>query len=71
MELNIKEPFAEQYVMIVESNMKAINMHLISRTLMRWDFNVLKVNELKILRNFCMIYELASSITISGYRKLL
>ena len=34
--------------------------------------NELKVNELKILRNFCMIYELASSsMTISGYRKLL
>jgi len=48
MELNIKEPFAEQYVMIVESNMKAINMHLISRTLMRWDFNVLKVNDYQI-----------------------
>ncbi|RQE00795.1 hypothetical protein [Prevotella intermedia] len=48
MELNIKEPFVEQYVMIVESNMKAINIHLISRTLMRWDFNVLKVNDYQI-----------------------
>lgn len=37
----------------------------------KYFYNILKVNKLEILRNFCMIYELASSITISGYRKLL
>ena len=38
----------------------------------KYFYNILKVNELKILRNFYMIYELASSsMMISGYRKLL
>lgn len=38
----------------------------------KYFFNVLKFNKLKILRNFYMIYELASSsMMISGYRKLL
>lgn len=48
MEIRIKKTFTDQYAMIVESNMMAINLHLTSRSLMRWDFNVLKINDNQI-----------------------
>lgn len=48
MDIRIKEPFTDQYALIVESDTKMVNVHLTSRTLMRWEFCVLNVDEYKI-----------------------
>ncbi|AZA53657.1 hypothetical protein [Chryseobacterium sp. G0201] len=41
----IKEKFSEQYTLIIDSDIKAVNVHMTSRSQLRWDFSVLKVEE--------------------------
>ncbi|ASK32134.1 hypothetical protein CEY12_19415 [Chryseobacterium sp. T16E-39] len=40
---NIKNTFSEQYTLIIDSDIKAVNVHMISRSQLRWDFTVLEV----------------------------
>ncbi|WBV56139.1 hypothetical protein AAEU33_00235 [Chryseobacterium sp. Chry.R1] len=42
---NIKDKFSEQYTLIIDSDIKAVNVHMISRSQLRWDFTVLQVAE--------------------------
>lgn len=37
----IKDKFAEQYTLTIDSDIKGVNIHMTSRSQMRWDFNVL------------------------------
>lgn len=41
----IKDKFSEQYTLIIDSDIKAVNVHMISRSQLRWDVSVLKVEE--------------------------
>lgn len=43
--LKIKNTFSEQYTLIIDSDIKAVNVHMTSRSQLRWDFTVLKINE--------------------------
>jgi hypothetical protein len=47
-QLRIREPFTEQYTLIIDSDLMAINAKMQSKTQIRWDFSVLKVNEVSI-----------------------
>ncbi|MBK1895152.1 hypothetical protein [Chryseobacterium paridis] len=42
---NIKNTFSEQYTLIIDSDIKAVNVHMISRSQLRWDFTVLQVGD--------------------------
>lgn len=43
MTVQIKKPFNEQYTLIIDSDMQAVDMHITTTTQMRWDFTVIKV----------------------------
>lgn len=45
MTVQIKEPFNEQYTLIIDSDMQAVDMHITTTTQMRWDFTVVKVTD--------------------------
>lgn len=41
----IKDKFSEQYTLIIDSDIKAVNVHMTSKSQLRWDFSVLKVED--------------------------
>lgn len=41
----IKNTFSEQYTLMIDSDIKAVNVHMISRSQLRWDFTVLKIGD--------------------------
>jgi len=41
----IKDKFSEQYTLTIESDIKAVNVHMTSKSQLRWDFSVLKIDE--------------------------
>lgn len=44
----ISQPFNEQYELVIETNSKLIDNHMTSRTIMRYDFTVIRCNENEI-----------------------
>ncbi|MDG4652872.1 hypothetical protein [Chryseobacterium arthrosphaerae] len=44
----IIQPFNEQYELVIETNSKLIDNHMTSRTIMRYDFTVIRCNENEI-----------------------
>lgn len=45
--IKFKEPFSEQYTLFIDSDIKGVNVHMTSTSQMRWDFSVLKSDDLK------------------------
>lgn len=41
----IKDQFTEQYTLTIDSDIKGVNIHMTSRSQMRWDFNVLDAQD--------------------------
>ncbi|TWP29929.1 hypothetical protein ETU09_02810 [Apibacter muscae] len=41
----IKETFNEQYTLLIDSDMQGVDVHMTSRSQMRWDFTILKVEK--------------------------
>ncbi|WP_312076428.1 hypothetical protein [Chryseobacterium sp.] len=41
----IKKLFSEQYTLIIDSDIKAVNVHMTSSSQMRWDFSILNISE--------------------------
>ncbi|WP_185209067.1 hypothetical protein [Chryseobacterium sp. C3] len=41
----IKDKFSEQYTLTIDSDIKAVNVHMTSKSQLRWDFSVLKIEE--------------------------
>lgn len=44
----ISQPFNEQFELVIETNSKLIDNHMTSRTIMRYDFTVIRCNEQQI-----------------------
>lgn len=44
----IIEPFNEQFELVIDTNSKLIDNHMVSRTIMRYDFTVIRCNENEI-----------------------
>ncbi|WP_312305231.1 hypothetical protein [Chryseobacterium sp.] len=44
----ISQPFNEQYELVIETNSKLIDNHMTSRTIMRYDFTIIRCNENEI-----------------------
>ncbi len=43
--IKIKEPFNEQYTLVIDSDMMGVDVHMMSKAKVRWDFTVFKVDE--------------------------
>lgn len=43
--ITITEPFTEQYTLFIHSDIKAVNVHMISVSQMRWEFTVLNIEQ--------------------------
>lgn len=41
----IKDKFSEQYTLIIDSDIRAVNVHMTSKSQLRWDFSVLNVED--------------------------
>lgn len=41
----IKKIFNEQYTLVIDSDIKAVNVHMTSSSQMRWDFSILNISE--------------------------
>ena len=51
----ISQPFNEQYELVIETNSKLIDNHMTSRTIMRYDFTVIRCNENEIECRFILL----------------
>ncbi|MCD2422960.1 hypothetical protein LQ567_09320 [Niabella pedocola] len=65
--ININEPFSEKYTLIIETDMRAVNIAAYSRARIRWDFRVLRVApeelEVELIRLDNVLLEATNPLT--------
>ncbi|WP_300602218.1 hypothetical protein [Niabella sp.] len=65
--INIREPFSEKYTLIIETDMRAVNIAAYSRARIRWDFRVLRVGpealEVELIRLDNVLLEATNPLT--------